>query len=121
MESGQKAAAALLKMHPRPAAVFAVNAPAAIGMMKTLQKAGIRIPDEIAFVGFSESQSALIIEPNLTSVAQPTFEMGRVAAKLLLEQIRNFSEAFGPRRSISLQGKLNIRESSQRKDQMHIQ
>lgn len=49
MESGQKAAAELLKMHPRPDAVFAVNDPAAIGMMKTLQKAGIRIPDEIAF------------------------------------------------------------------------
>ena len=78
-------------------------------------------PDEIAFVGFSESQSALIIEPNLTSVAQPTFEMGRVAAKLLLEQIRNYSETIGPHQSISLQGKLNIRESSQRKDQMHIQ
>lgn len=121
MESGQKAAAELLKMHPRPDAVFAVNDPAAIGMMKTLQKAGIRIPDEIAFVGFSESQSALIIEPNLTSVAQPTFEMGRVAAKLLLEQIRNYSETIGPHQSISLQGKLNIRESSQRKDQMHIQ
>ena len=121
MESGQKAAAELLKMHPRPDAVFAVNDPAAIGMMKTLQKAGIRIPDEIAFVGFSESQSALIIEPNLTSVAQPTFEMGRVAAKLLLEQIRNYSETIGPHQSISLQGKLNIRESSQRKDQMHSQ
>ena len=121
MESGQKAAAELLKMHPRPDAVFAVNDPAEIGMMKTLQKAGIRIPDEIAFVGFSESQSALIIEPNLTSVAQPTFEMGRVAAKLLLEQIRNYSETIGPHQSISLQGKLNIRESSQRKDQMHIQ
>ena len=117
----EKAAAELLKMHPRPDAVFAVNDPAAIGMMKTLQKAGIRIPDEIAFVGFSESQSALIIEPNLTSVAQPTFEMGRVAAKLLLEQIRNYSETIGPHQSISLQGKLNIRESSQRKDQMHIQ
>ncbi len=48
-------------------------------------------------------KSALIIEPNLTSVAQPTFEMGRVAAKLLLEQIRNYSETIGPHQSISLQ------------------
>lgn len=115
MESGQKAAAGLLNMNPRPDAVFAVNDPAAIGMMKTLQKAGIRIPEEIAFVGFSESQSALIIEPNLTSVAQPTFEMGRMAAQLLLGQIRNYSETIGPNQTISLQGQLNIRESSQRK------
>jgi transcriptional regulator, LacI family len=46
------------------------------------------IPDDIAFVGFSESQKALIIEPNLTSVEQPTFEMGKVTAELLLEQIK---------------------------------
>ena len=104
-------------MSPRPDAVFAVNDPAAIGMMKTLQKAGVRIPDEVAFVGFSESQSALIIEPNLTSVSQPTFEMGRIAAELLLGQIRNYSEVIGPHQTISLQGRLNIRESSQRKNQ----
>ena len=117
IESGQKAAVDLLTMSPRPDAVFAVNDPAAIGMMKTLQKAGVRIPDEVAFVGFSESQSALIIEPNLTSVSQPTFEMGRIAAELLLGQIRNYSEIIGPHQTISLQGRLNIRESSQRKSQ----
>lgn len=89
--------------------------------MKTLQKAGIRIPDEIAFVGFSESQSALIIEPNLTSVAAADFRNGPRRCKTVAEQIRNYSETIGPHQSISLQGKLNIRESSQRKDQMHIQ
>lgn len=70
------------------------------------------IPDDIAFVGFSESQKALIIEPNLTSVEQPTFEMGKVTAELLLEQIKNNSDETKPSKTIILDAKLNIRESS---------
>ena len=75
-------------MPNKPDAIFAVNDPAAIGAMKTLQKKGMVIPDDIAFVGFSESQKALIIEPNLTSVEQPTLKWEKLLLKLLLEQIK---------------------------------
>ena len=115
MESGITAAYSILEMPNKPDAIFAVNDPAAIGAMKTLQKKGMVIPDDIAFVGFSESQKALIIEPNLTSVEQPTFEMGKVTAELLLEQIKNNSDETKPSKTIILDAKLNIRESSIKK------
>lgn len=115
MESGITAAYSILEMPNKPDAIFAVNDPAAIGAMKTLQKKGMVIPHDIAFVGFSESQKALIIEPNLTSVEQPTFEMGKVTAELLLEQIKNNSDETRPSKTIILDAKLNIRESSIKK------
>lgn len=59
-----------------PDGIFAVNDPVAIGAMKTLQKNKIRIPEDMAVVGFSESKEAFIVEPNLTSVEQPTLKWG---------------------------------------------
>lgn len=114
MEKGVMAAHVILEMDVLPDAIFAVNDPVAIGAMKTLQKNGLRIPGDIAIVGFSESKAASIVEPNLTSVEQPTLEMGRSAAQLLLEQIKhNVKDKGTPlSKSIILDAKLNIRESS---------
>lgn len=114
MEKGVMAAYHILEMKERPDAIFAVNDPVAIGAMKTLQKHGVMIPDDIAVVGFTESRMAMIVEPNLTSVEQPTFEMGRLAADLLLEQLRNTQEEKLAPKIITLDAKLNIRESSRR-------
>lgn len=111
MERGVLAAYKILEMEEKPDAIFAVNDPIAIGAMKTLQKNGIHIPEDIAIAGFSESQKALIIEPNLTSVEQPTFEIGQTAAELLLEQIKNRYEKPIPK-CVILEAKLNIREST---------
>lgn len=114
MEKGIMAAYEILEMKESPDAIFAVNDPVAIGAMKTLQKNGVRIPEDMAVVGFTESKEALIVEPNLTSVEQHTFEMGRNAAYLLLEQIKHNSshEDRMMSKSIILDAKLNIRESS---------
>ncbi len=112
MERGVTSAYRILEMEQRPDGIFAFNDPVAIGVMKTLQKrGGIRIPEDIAIVGFTESKMAVIIEPNLTSVEQPTFEMGKVAADLLLEQLRNKDEKRACK-TIILDAKLNVRESS---------
>lgn len=116
MEKGVLAAYHILEMKEKPDAIFAVNDPVAIGAMKTLQKRGIRIPEDIAVVGFSESKMAMIVEPNLTSVEQPTFEMGRLAAEILLQQIDDKSDALLPSKVITLDAKLNIRESSVKAD-----
>lgn len=117
MEKGIMAAYKILEMERMPDGIFAVNDPVAIGAMKILQKNKVRIPEEVAIAGFSESKAAFIVEPNLTSVEQPTFEMGRTAAQLLLEQIkhniRNEDKMLS--KSILLDAKLNIRESSLKK------
>lgn len=112
MERGIMGAYKILEMKKRPDAIFAINDPTAIGAMKTLQKHGIKIPEDIAVVGFTESQMALIVEPNLTSVEQPTFEMGKAAAELLLEQIKNNHEEKKTVKTIVLEAKLNIKDSS---------
>lgn len=112
LEDGEAAAQTILQMDLQPDGIFAVNDPVAIGAMKMLQKKGICIPGDMAIVGFSESKLACIVEPNLTSVEQPTFEMGRSAAQLLLQQIRH-QEANGIQpASVTLDARLNIRESS---------
>ena len=52
-----------------------------------LKKYGCKIPEDVAMVGFSNAKIAELIEPALTSVKQPTVQMGKIAARLLLEQL----------------------------------
>lgn len=93
-----------------PDAIFCFNDPVAIGAMKALKNAGVRIPEDIAIVGFSEGSMATVVEPQLTTVLQPMKEMGRQATELLLAQLRS------PRRpspkTVCLDATLNIRGSS---------
>lgn len=67
--------------------IFAVNDLTAIGAMQTLQKKGIKIPEQVAVVGFSDGRLSGITEPALTSVDQHGYEMGTVATELLLKRI----------------------------------
>lgn len=112
MERGVMGAHCILNMENRPDAIFAINDPVAIGAMKTLQRNGVKIPEDMAIVGFTESKMAMIVEPNLTSIEQPTFEMGKIAAELLLEQMKNKGDEPIPPKKIVLEARLNIRESS---------
>jgi LacI family transcriptional regulator len=68
-------------------AVFAGNDRMAIGAMRSLKRRGIRIPEEVQVVGFDDVELARLVEPPLTTVAQPAFEMGRESARLLLRLI----------------------------------
>jgi len=77
----------LLSLKEKPDAIFAVNDPIAIGVMMELKKRGLKVPEDIAVVGFTESPIGRILD--LSSVSQPTQEMGRVAAQLLLNKINN--------------------------------
>ena len=70
----------------------------------------MRIPQDIALVGFSESRMTEVVDPPLTSVSQPTFEIGRTAAELLLRQIA--ADGFATPKIVILDGKLNVRASS---------
>lgn len=70
-------------------AVFSANDTAAISVIQSLKEKNKKIPEEIAFVGFSNEPISAVIEPSLTTVSQPDFEMGKVATTLLLKQIKN--------------------------------
>ena len=75
----------LLSLKRRPDAIFAVNDPTAIETILTVKKAGLRIPEDVAVVGFSNDYVSGLIEPSLTTVSQPVKEIGRVATQLAYE------------------------------------
>jgi LacI family transcriptional regulator len=97
-----------------PDAVFAVNDPTAIGAIKVLKKNELRVPGDVAVAGFSECSFAELIDPPLTSVVQPTFEMGRKVAELIIQKIED--KLPDGDQTYMLSGKLNIRASSLKND-----
>jgi LacI family transcriptional regulator len=79
----------LLDLNPRPDAIFCVIDPVAITALQLAKEMGIRIPDELSIAGFTNEPVSQYIEPSLTTVAQPAFELGREAARLFFDQIRS--------------------------------
>ncbi|WP_128544824.1 LacI family DNA-binding transcriptional regulator [Larkinella soli] len=77
----------LLNLPQPPDALFAINDPTAIEALKVIKSRGLRIPQDVAVVGFSDDPVSALIEPGLTTVAQPVDEIGRQAAALLLKQL----------------------------------
>lgn len=81
----------------RPDAIFCMNDPIAVTVLTTLKEKGIRIPDDVSVVGFTNEPVSQYIEPALTTVTQPAYEMGQVAATLFLDQLQlKNSEVFEP-------------------------
>lgn len=89
-ENGVEAAKKILEL-PKVDGVFSANDVAAISAMQYLKKKNIRIPEDIAFAGYSNEPVSAVIEPPLTTVNQHDFEMGSVATNMLLEQINKKS------------------------------
>ncbi len=77
----------LLSLPQPPDALFAINDPTAIEAIQVIKKLGLKIPDEIAVVGFSNDQISALMEPSLTTISQPVEKIGRIAAELLINQI----------------------------------
>lgn len=103
----------LLDLPEPPDALFAVNDPTALEALKVIKERGLVIPEQIAVVGFSNDYWSALIEPGLTTVAQPTQEIGQVSAQLLLDQINTDSSVWKPITRV-LKTELIIRGSSQR-------
>lgn len=87
-QSGYAQMKSLLKVKPRPSAVFVASDVVAVGVMSAIQEEGLRIPGDIALVGFDDVPFARYLQPALTSVHLPAFELARSACLLLLQLIR---------------------------------
>ncbi|HEY0610007.1 MAG TPA: LacI family DNA-binding transcriptional regulator [Chitinophaga sp.] len=85
----EEAITQLLKTRPRPDAIFTSSDKLTTGCMRVLKSKGVRIPNDIAVVGFSNSDIIELLDPPLTVVRQPAFEMGQVATELLLQLIES--------------------------------
>lgn len=107
--SGEAAMRELLEKDPQLDAVFAASDLMAAGALRALRAAGRRVPDDVAVIGFDNSDIARNIDPMLTSVAQPVGQMGRELAKLLIAQIREPETRLSP---VILPTELVTRESA---------
>ncbi|WP_077921806.1 LacI family DNA-binding transcriptional regulator [Spirosoma sp. 209] len=100
----------LLNLPQPPDALFAVNDPTAIEALKVIKGRGLRIPDDIAIVGFSNDPASALVEPGLTTVAQPVSEIGQQSARLLLRQLA--AEAGAEPETVVLPTELIVRSST---------
>ncbi|HKD12260.1 MAG TPA: substrate-binding domain-containing protein, partial [Thermoanaerobaculia bacterium] len=87
-EAGYRAASRILKARPRSTAVFAANDAMAIGVLCAFRERGIRVPEEIAVVGFDDIPTSRFITPALTTVRVPIAELGTRATARLLHALR---------------------------------
>ncbi len=91
--SGSERAGKLLELPDglRPTALFCGNDQIAIGALRVLREAGVRVPEEMSVTGFDDIPEAVTLDPPLTTIRQPLEEMGRRAARLLLDNIESGS------------------------------
>jgi LacI family transcriptional regulator len=100
----------MLALSPRPTAVFAANDLMAMGALMALRQAGLRIPHDMAVVGFDDIPAARLVTPPLTTISQFQERLGRRAAEMSLERLSG--AASGPARSVEMPFELVVRETT---------
>ncbi len=108
-EDAKLATQKLLGLKQIPDAIFGINDTVAFAAMKEIKKHKLRIPEDIALVGFTDEFHSTVVDPALTSVTHPTLQMGRESARLFFEQITKGTDIA---EEIILSTSLVIRESS---------
>jgi LacI family transcriptional regulator len=98
-------------------AVVAFNDMSAIGMIRALADANVRVPADVSIIGFDDIESAAFTVPRLTTVRQPLSEMGRIAAQCVLHQVHRTEEF---RQEITVEPELVVRESTTAKSLEHL-
>jgi LacI family repressor for deo operon, udp, cdd, tsx, nupC, and nupG len=88
LEAGARAGAAIAARASRPDAVFCSSDAMAIGMMRALSSAGIRVPEDISVAGFDDIEFAAMVQPALTTIRQPRRELGQTGANVLIDLLQ---------------------------------
>ena len=83
--SGYENTHALMRLPSRPSAIFCGNDLMALGCYEALRELGLKIPDDVAVMGYDDREIARHLHPPLTTVVLPHFEMGTIAAELLFD------------------------------------
>ncbi|MGE5554391.1 MAG: LacI family DNA-binding transcriptional regulator [Betaproteobacteria bacterium] len=111
IDGGYRGAQALLSLRERPTAIFATNNLVTIGAMKFMKETGVRIPADISIVGFDDFESTSIVDPPLTVVAQPTYQIGQTAATTLVKRVKRKGKQVRRIKIVRLEPELVIRQS----------
>jgi LacI family transcriptional regulator len=109
IESGHAMTLSVMDHAPRPTALFAANNFIAIGVQHGLADLGLRVPEDVAVVGFDDLPQAMVTFPFLTVAAQPAFELGHRSVGVLLDRLADPS---GPAQEVVLPTEIVIRRSS---------
>lgn len=112
VESGRQAMEDLLRAYPNLDATFAITDELAIGAMQAAQQLNRRIPQDFGVIGFSDWQISSLVQPRLSTVAQPGLEVGHLATRMLISQIEHPER--NPIANKILRTQLLVRESSTR-------
>ena len=107
-EDGYSLAHELLELDDPPTAIYTGNNLLALGTMRAIKERGLIIPDDVSMVSFDDSKWAQLVQPSITVVAQPTYEMGKVAAELVMRRI---ADRKCPIETIMLDSEILYRES----------
>lgn len=107
-EEGKIAAETLLALPNPPDAILAMNDTLAFAAIEVIKSHGLRVPNDVALIGYTDEQHANYIEPKLSAVSHQTYEMGETACLLLIDQIRGDKAI----RQVMIPTHLQIRESS---------
>jgi len=98
----------LLRLIPRPTAIFACNDLIALGSLLAIREAGLHCPEEVSLIGFDDLDFAETTNPSLSSVSQSGYQLGSTATQILLERLRGDK---GPAKHVVIETSLRIRES----------
>lgn len=119
IEGGYMAAKKLIEMENRPRAVFATSDILAFGIMDSVNDNDLRIPEDIAVLGFDNVRMSNLVTPKLSTVEKPLHKMGVMGARLLIDFIDGDEDAFtGEGKEIVLMAKLKIRKSCGHKERI---
>jgi DNA-binding LacI/PurR family transcriptional regulator len=108
---GMRAADVFLALPQRPTAAFITADHLAVGFVHRLRQQGVRVPEDVAVVSHDDIRYAEFMEVPLTTVALPKYEIGRQAAQILFERIKEGNPQAGDLRQILLKPELVVRTS----------
>jgi len=114
LESGHQQGLELLRLPDPPTAIFSCNNKMTLGLMRALYELGVPCPERVSVLGFDDFDWAANFNPRLTTVAQPTLEMGKQAVQMLLAKIESFNRRleFDEEKVVALKAELRIRDST---------
>ena len=109
VELGEKVTKSFLGASDPPTALFAANILTALGALRTIEHLGLRVPEDLALIGFDDFELSPVLRPRFTLVHQPTAELGRRAAEMLFDRLKGEDRAEHQR--LILPTELVVRES----------
>jgi len=116
-ESGYRCGLELMQLADPPTAIFSSNNKMTLGLMRALRELRIPCPEHVSVLGFDDFEWSAYFTPRLSTIAQPTYEMGRQAMQILLSKLQNSNRndepvETGPPEAVHLKAELRVRDST---------